>query len=98
MLSTEANDALIRDVFEGNNSTAPEFKSASLKRSKRPESVRSLESRSLDNLLGDRREKTRSKIKRGLGSTKSKFYVNKPPLKQSFNSGIVIIVVSLLLH
>lgn len=88
MLSTEANDGLIKDVFEGNNSTAPEIKSGSLKTPKHRESARSLESRSLDNLLGNRRVETQSKIRRVLGSTKSRFYVHKPPRKEAFSSAL----------
>ena len=89
MISSEAKEAVINNVLDVHNSVAPEVKSASLKASKSVRhinSIRTLESRSLDNLLESRRPETQSKTKRRMGS--SKFYVKKPTRKQDFETGM----------
>ena len=87
MISSEAKPEIINDVF-GTEELTPPQKSGSLKH-KRPlpysNSVRTVESRSLDNLLETRRPTTQSKTKRRLGS--SKFYVSNMKTKDVFQKG-----------
>lgn len=82
IITSESKEELVTDVAERS-----EIKTGSLKArgSRRGNSMRSTESKSLDNLLQNRRLETDSKIKRRFGS--SKFYVHKPSRKQIFDTG-----------
>lgn len=82
IITSESKEELVTDVAE-----RFEIKTASLKgRRVIRNSMRATESKSLDNLLQNRRQETDSKIRRRFGS--SKFYVNKATRKQVFDTGM----------
>ena len=84
IITSETKEELVTGVAE-----RFEIKTGSLKTRgvRHKSSMRSTESKSLDNLLQTRRPETESKIKRRFGS--SKFYVNKPTRKQIFDTGML---------
>ena len=86
IITNASKEELVNDVAE-----RFEIKTGSLKARGRnhSNSMRSTESKSLDNLLQNRRQETGSKIKRRIGGS-SKFYVNKPNRKQIFSTGMVM--------
>jgi hypothetical protein len=82
IIRNERAEELVTDVAE-----RFEIKTGSLKaRGVRNNSMRTTESKSLDNLLQNRRPETDSKIIRRFGS--SKFYVKKAKAKQIFDTGL----------
>ncbi|XP_028414311.1 myotubularin-related protein 13-like isoform X2 [Dendronephthya gigantea] len=83
IITSESKEELFTDVAE-----RFEIKTGSLKAKnvRNNNSMRSTESKSLDNLLQNRRQETDSKIKRRFGS--SKFYVNKPTRKKFFDTAL----------
>ena len=91
MISNQAKPEIINDVFDKHESVQPK-KSGSLKTTRLAvqcsNTARTLESRSLDNLLEIRRPQTQSQTKKRLGSKKC--YVNQPKTKDIFVNGIFL--------
>ena len=85
IITNETKEELVNDVAE-----RFEIKTGSLKVRGRnhTNSMRSTESKSLENLLQNRRQETDSKIRRRIDGS-SKFYVHKRTRKQIFSTGMV---------
>ena len=83
IITSESKEELFTDVAERFEIKTGSLKAKSVRHNN---SIRSTESKSLDNLLQNRRQETDSKIKRRFGS--SKFYVNKPTRKKIFDTGM----------
>ena len=85
IITSESRGELVNDVAERFEIKTGSLKARGIRHS---QSMRSTESKSLDNLLQNRRPETDSKIKRRFGS--SKFYVKQPTRKQIFDTGMLL--------